>query len=150
VEIQILETPLNLRTGELGKIAEVDDTAILPTVRWRWPFLGGRLVPFLTAGLGVGYLIVNDPRVVVEVPTGRGARLVRSPKWDPESPRIVGSLGAGVEYFLNRHLSIGAYMPVHFYQGTDVTVRMANGTTLEGTADFTGFLTLVQLKAYWP
>jgi opacity protein-like surface antigen len=148
-EVQLLETPLTLRTNDLSKIAEVDDTAILPTLRYRVPLLGGRLVPFLSAGLGVGYLIVNDPRVVVEVPNGRGgAREVRSPKWDPESPRIVGSVGAGVEYFLNHHLSVGLYTPFHFYQGADTTVRFANGKTLTGKADFTGFLTLLQLKAY--
>ena len=119
----------------------MDDTAILPTLRWRWPFLDGRLVPFLTAGLGVGYLIVNDPRVVVEVPTGRGgARQVRSPKWDPDSPRLVGSVGAGLEYFLNRNLSVGLYVPVHMYQRTDTTVRLANGRTLRGKADFSGVL----------
>ncbi|MCI0346191.1 MAG: porin family protein, partial [Chloroflexi bacterium] len=54
IEVQMILTPLNLRTGELGKIAEVNDTAILPTLRYRVPLLGGRLVPFLTAGLGVG------------------------------------------------------------------------------------------------
>jgi opacity protein-like surface antigen len=150
-EVQMISTPLNLRTGELGKIAEVNDTPILPTLRYRVPLLGGRLVPFLTAGLGVGYLIVNDPRVVVEVPTGRGgARQVTSPKWDPESPRIVGSVGAGVEYFLNRHLSVGLYVPVHMYQRTDTTVRLANGRVLNGTADFSGVLALLQLKAYLP
>jgi opacity protein-like surface antigen len=149
VEVQMIETPLNLRTDHISKIAEVDDTAILPTLRYRVPFLGGRLVPFLTAGLGVGYLIVNDPRLVVEVPNGRGgAKQVRSPKWDPESPRIVGSVGAGVEYFLNHHLSVGLYTPFHLYQGTDTTVRYASGKTLTGMGDFSGFLTLLQLKAY--
>ncbi len=148
-EVQMLETPLNLRTDNIDKIAEVDVTAILPTARFRYPFLGGRLVPFLSAGLGVAYLIVNDPRVVVEVPNGRGgATEVRSPKWDPESPRLVGSVGAGVEYFLNHHLSIGLYLPFHFYRSTDTTVRYPSGKTLTGKADFTGFLPLLQLKAY--
>jgi hypothetical protein len=148
-EVQIIETPLNLRTDQTGKIAEVDDTAILPTLRYRVSFLDGRLVSFLTAGLGVGYLVVNDPRVVVDVPNGRGgATQVRSAKWDPDSPRIVGSVGAGVEYFLNHHLSVGIYTPFHFYQRADTTVRYPNGTTVTGTADFTGFLTLLQIKAY--
>lgn len=148
-EVQIIETPLNLRTDQTGKIAEVDDTAILPTLRYRVSFLDGRLVSFLTAGLGVGYLVVNDPRVVVDVPNGRGgATQVRSAKWDPDSPRIVGSVGAGVEYFLNHHLSVGIYTPFHFYQRADTTVRYPNGTTVTGKADFTGFLTLLQIKAY--
>jgi len=148
-EVQLIETPVTLRTNEIGRIAEIDYTAILPTLRYRVPLLGGRLVPFLTAGLGVGYLIVNDPRIVVEVPNGRGgARDVRSPKWDPESPRIVGSVGAGIEYFLNHHLSIGLYTPFHFYQTADTTVRFPSGKTLTGTANFSGFLTLLQLKAY--
>ena len=149
VEIQMIETPLNLRTANIDKIAEVDVTSILPTVRWRWPFLGGRLVPFLTAGVGWSYLIVNDPRLVVEVPDGKGgAKQVRSPKWDPQSPRFAWSAGAGVEYFLNHHLSIGVYMPFQLYQTSDTTVRFANGTVRKGTADFSGFLTLLQLKAY--
>jgi opacity protein-like surface antigen len=149
VEIQMIETPLNLRTSSIDKIAEVDVTSILPTVRWRWPFLNGRLVPFLTAGVGWSYLIVNDPRVVVEVPNGRGgSKEVRSPKWDPQSPRFAWSAGAGVEYFLNHHLSVGVYMPFQLYQTSDTTVRFANGTVRKGTADFSGFLTLLQLKAY--
>jgi opacity protein-like surface antigen len=149
VEIQMIQTPLNLRFGDLGKIAEVNTTAILPTVRWRWPFLGGRLVPYLTAGVGVSYLIVNDPRVIVEVPDGTGgATGVRSPKWDPQSPRFAWSAGAGLEYFLNHHVSVGVYMPFQLYQTSDTTIRFANGTVRKGTADFSGFLTLLQLKAY--
>jgi opacity protein-like surface antigen len=149
-EVQMLETPINLRTNEIDKIAEVDNTAILPTLRFRYPFLGGRLVPFITGGLGVAYLIVNDPRVVVEVPNGRGgATQVRSPKWDPDSPRIVGSVGAGVEYFLNHHLSVGLYLPIHMYQQATTTVRYpTSGKTLTGKADFSGFLPLLQIKAY--
>ena len=48
------------------------------------------------------------------------------------------------------YLSIGVYMPFHFYRETDVTVRMANGAIQQGTASFSGFLTLLQIKAYLP
>jgi opacity protein-like surface antigen len=149
VEIQMIATPINLRIGNITKIGEVDVTSILPTVRWRWPFMRGRLVPFVTAGVGWSYLIVNDPRVVVEVPDGRGgAKTVRSPKWDPQSPRFTWSAGVGAEYFLNHHLSIGVYLPFQGFQTSDTTVRFADGSTRKGSADFSGFLTLLQLKAY--
>ena len=149
VEVQMIETPLNLRTDQIDKIAEVDITAILPTLRFRYPFLSGRLVPFLTGGLGAAYLIVNDPRVVVEVPNGRGgSRRGALAEVGSRSPRIVGAVGAGVEYFLNHHLSIGLYLPFHIYQRANTTVRYANGKTLTGKADFSGFLPLLQLKAY--
>ena len=66
----------------------------------------------------------------------------------PASPRFAWSAGAGVEYFLNHHLSVGLYMPFQLYQTSDTTVRFANGTVRKGSADFSGFLTLLQLKAY--
>ncbi len=150
VELQVLATPLNLRVAGLEKIAEVNDTAFLPTLRWRWPWLDGRLVTFLTAGLGVAMLEVNDPRLVLEVPDGRGgATQVQAPKWSPDDrPLMVGAVGAGVEYFLNRHLSVGLYVPVHMYQQADTTVRYADGRVRRGTVDFSGVLALLQLKAY--
>jgi len=149
-EVQVLLTPLTLRTAEISKIAEVNDTAVLPTLRYRWSLLGGRLVPFVTAGVGVGFLNVNDPRVAVDVPSAGGTRTVRSPKWDPDTPLFVGSVGAGVEYFLNRHFSVGAFLPFHFYPDTDVTVRYPDGTTATGSANFSGFIANLQLKAYLP
>ena len=60
------------------------------------------------------------------------------------------SVGLGLEYFLNRHFSVGAYVPFHFYPDTDVKLVQPNGATTHGTANFSGVIPMLQLKAYLP
>ena len=86
-EVEMLETPLNVRpASRRTALRGAQRLAILPTLRYRWPFLDGRLVPFVTAGLGGRYLIGNDPRPAGGVPEGRGQVVVflaqvDSPRW---------------------------------------------------------------------
>ena len=132
VEVQMLETPLNLRTNEIDKIARWTSRPSCPrcaAAARSWTGGWSRSSP---RARGWRYLIVNDParRRRGAERTG-GARLVRLPKWDPQSPRIVGSVGAGVEYFLNHHLSVGLYMPFHLYQTSDTTVRYRRTASTE-------------------
>ena len=87
----------------------------------------------------MGYLIVNDPHLIVEVRNGRG-----------------GASSCDLPSGTRRDLSIGVHMPFHFYRETDITVRMANGAIQQGSANFSSFLTLIPdqglpaLSGGWP
>src|SRR5262245_6019934 len=149
-EIDLLVTPLNVRLASGGpRFEKLNVFEIIPTLRYRWPFLDGRLVPFVTAGLGASYLMGNDQRPQVEFQKGRG-QVVVYPRYQVDSPAVVGTVGAGVEYFLNHHLSVGLDVPLRFYSAQDSVLRRSGHPTQTGTANFSGVLALLQLKAYLP
>jgi opacity protein-like surface antigen len=148
-EVQLLITAPNIRLASGGpRFAKLDVLEVLPTVRYRWQFLDGRLVPFLTAGLGAGFPSANDVRPHVEG-TGKGSVVVY-PNFDAGSPAVVGSVGFGAEYFLNHYLSVGLDVPFHFYSKVDTELRRQGHKTETGTANLSGPLVLLQLKAYLP
>ena len=147
-EVQLLVTPLNVRLESGPKFAKLNVLEVLPTVRYRWQFCQGRLVPFVTAGLGASYLTGNDARPLLETQNGQTVQVV--PHYEVDSPSLVGSVSAGVEYFLNHNLSVGLDVPFHFYPDQDSEIRRAGHPTGTGTANFSGMLALLQLKAYLP
>jgi opacity protein-like surface antigen len=149
-EIQLVVTELNLRKDPFGKFAELSDFAVLPTLRYRWSLCGGRLVPFATAGVGVAFYDVGDRRPVIDVERGNRFVSEPTPRVDVDSPSVVGSIGAGVEYFLNRHLSVGLLFPFHIYPDVDTHVREVGSAPTDGSVNLSGFLAVLQLKAYLP
>jgi opacity protein-like surface antigen len=149
-EIQLLVTELNLRKDPFDKFAELSDFVVLPTLRYRWPLCGGRLVPFATAGLGVAFYDVGDPRPVVDVQQGNQFVSEATPRVGIDSPSVVGSVGAGVEYFLNHHLSVGLLFPFHIYPDVDTRIREVGSAPADGSVNLSGFLAVLQLKAYVP
>jgi hypothetical protein len=149
-EIQLLVTELNLRTDPFDKFAELSDFVVIPTLRWRYPLLDGRLVPFATAGIGVAFLDVGDRRPVIEIPARRGFVPAKAPRVEVDRHTVVGSVGVGIEYFLNRHLSAGLSMPFHIYPNADTVVRREGQPPRTGNVNLSGFLVLLQLKAYLP
>jgi len=149
-EVQLLVTEFNLRKDPFGKFAELSDFAVLPTLRYRWSLCDGRLVPFATAGLGVAFYAVGDHRPVVDV--RRGDRFVaeHTPRVDVDTPSVVASIGAGIEYFLNRNLSVGLLFPFHIYPNVDTHIRQRGSPRAEGSVNLSGFLAVLQIKAYVP
>jgi opacity protein-like surface antigen len=147
-EVQLLYTMLNLRMNTGTRFAKLDVFEVLPALRYRYPLLGGRLVPFLMGGVGVANLDTNEQRSQSEFQGGRQVIVV--PHFEPGSPAIVGMIGAGVEYFLNHHLSVGLTVPLHLYSTVDTALRREGHKTLTGTADLTGLDAFLQLKAYLP
>jgi hypothetical protein len=59
-------------------------------------------------------------------------------------------IGAGIEYFLNHHVSVGLTVPLHLYSTVDTELHQAGRKTVTGTADLTSLAALVQVKAYLP
>jgi opacity protein-like surface antigen len=79
-----------------GTIGEYAVYLLIAQARVRWPILGGRVVPYLLAGLGGSFVEVNDvkPHAAALRPSGQ--------EWG-----LAGTLGAGIEYVLTRHIAVG-------------------------------------------
>jgi hypothetical protein len=76
--------------------------------------------------------------------------VVVHPNFEADSPAIVGMIGAGIEYFLNHHVSVGLTVPLHLYSNVDTVLRQAGRPTRTGTGDLSGVDMFLQLKAYLP
>src|SRR5262249_31144484 len=135
-EVQLLYTMLNLRQTTGPRFAKLDVFEVLPALRYRYPLLGGRLVPFLIGGVGTSFLDTAEHRPTIE--SRGGKRIVVYPQFDPGGPAIVGLIGAGLEYFLNHHLSVGLIVPLHLYSTVATVFRARGHATRTGTADLTG------------
>ena len=72
IEAQFFNVAPNVNASPYGKFSEIDNITVLLLGRFRWPFLGGRLVPYATAGIGAGTFDLNDSRSVVDIPTTQG------------------------------------------------------------------------------
>ncbi len=149
VELQFLDVAPNLNADPFGKFNEVDNLTFLILGRFRWPFLGGRLVTYATAGLGAGTFDLNDSRSFVDVPLQQGGAVTgRPPKLTLEATSIAGQVGIGVEYFLNHHLSFGLALPAYLYPDLSTTVQQGSRPAVGGHANFSGIAPQIQVKAY--
>jgi opacity protein-like surface antigen len=154
-EIQLMNSEPNLNLTGIGKFAELSNFTVMPTVRFRWPLCGGRLVPFATAGVGVAFNDIGDARGEVDQfavgsVSAPHVRLI-------DDTTIAGTVGIGVEYFLNRHLSIGVALPAYIYPDADAEVQFGSarsggtaGRTERGSYNVTGIAGLLQVKVLLP
>jgi hypothetical protein len=157
-EIQLVNSEPNINLSGIGKFAEFSNFSVLPMVRFRWPFLGGRLVPYLSAGVGVTFNDINDARSTIDEFGVAGA--VRAPSVEVTETSVAGSVQLGVEYFLNHHLSFGIGVPAYIYPDWDTEVRFnstrgPNGAPLprgvqHDSMNFTSIGGLLQIKVYLP
>ena len=156
-EIQLVNSEPNLNVSGIGKFAEISNFSVLPMVRFRWPLYGGRVVPYALAGLGVAFNDVNDARTEIDQ---FAVGTVRAPKVDVQDTSVAASVGIGVEYFLNRHLSFGVSVPAYIFPVWDSVVRYnsirrpGGGSFPRGTvrdsANFSSIGGLLQIKVYLP
>jgi opacity protein-like surface antigen len=154
-ELQLVNSEPNINLTGIGKFAELSNFLVLPMVRFRWPFCGGRLVPFATAGVGVSFNDIGDARGEVDqfavgTVSAPQVRLV-------DDTTVVGTVGIGVEYFLNRHLSLGVAIPAYIYPDADADVTFgtaqgggAAGRTERSSFNLTGIAGLLQIKVLLP
>jgi hypothetical protein len=135
------------RTGQDRRDGHFHD---LPTARYRWQFWRGRLVPYVTAGIGAAITTPNDPRTSSTSSRRDAADAeVRHPE------RVgAGTVGAGVEFFLNHHVSIGSVfrssstrLETSVQQRTPPARTSAAG---EGQLELHGIFPNVRLTAYMP
>jgi len=108
--------------------------ALMPQFRARYPLFGDRLVPYVLAGGGIAFTDFNDRKE----PT-----FFYSVKDEPLT--WVGTLGAGVEYFLDDNISIGVEFKYLF--AGDQKLRVA-GVAHKFNASTP--LTSIGVRLYYP
>jgi opacity protein-like surface antigen len=106
LELQGHGTEPDIRSQTYGKIKEFSNITVMPAVRFRYPLGDGRLVPYLTGGVGLSLNEVNDtgnPKIKVET----------------ERSSIVGAIAAGLEYFVAEDVAVGLEVHSFIYPAID-------------------------------
>ncbi len=70
--------------------------AFVPQMRLRYPLLHGRLIPYVLGGVGGAFTEFNDRK-----PHGFGHEI------RTDSSAAIGSIGAGLDYFVSRNITLG-------------------------------------------
>ena len=94
-----------------AKIGELGTGAVIPQVRLRYPMLDDRLVPYVLGGAGAALTQFNDRTVFA------GTRRIRT-----EDAAFIGSVGAGIEYFLADEIALG--VDFKYLMSTEQTVEV--------------------------
>jgi outer membrane protein W len=86
-----------LTSDTLGRLGKYANYTILPSARWHWLLLDGKLAPFVSAGLGLTYGEFAHAKSDSEDLTIHGKGFYPAAK-----------IGTGAEYFIARNLSFSA------------------------------------------
>src|SRR5437867_2832247 len=124
----------DLKVPGLGKIGEYGMFSLMPQIRARYPLLDNRLTPYVTAGVGVQVTEFNDRK-----PPGIGRRI------DAAGTSVVGSVGAGIEYFVADNVA----------WGVDATYLVSRGQEIRiddhgGHANLDALLVTTSLRLLFP
>lgn len=80
----------------LGKATEYSLWMVVGQLRLRYPVMDDKLSPYVVAGGGIGFGEVNDKRINTQI---SGLDGTRDTSW-------IGSVGAGLDYFLAENIAI--------------------------------------------
>ena len=116
------------------QLGEYGVFALMPQFRARYPLFGDRLVPYVLAGAGVALTEFNDRKAPA---FGYAVK--------DESLTPVGTLGAGVEYFLDDNISMGVEFKYLFAGDQTLTVAGVAHTINASTP-----LTSIGVRLYYP
>ncbi|MCW5551761.1 MAG: porin family protein [Verrucomicrobiae bacterium] len=122
-----------VRLAGVGSLGEYGMGIVIPQVRLRHPMGRGKWVPYATAGVGAAYGEVNDRREVATGERLRGKGIY---------PAL--SLGAGLEYFIVRNLSLHTDLRWLYSWGHEL--RVSQGPKQKG--DFSALLMTIGFRAY--
>jgi opacity protein-like surface antigen len=141
LEIQGHGTEPDVRSQSRGKIEELSNITIIPAVRFRYPLLENRLMPYLTAGVGWSMSDIND--------TGD-----LKVKVDMDEQGLAGTVGAGIEYFVAPNVAFGLSAQAFIYgeADTEIVVRdQANRivSRSEGAVDLTSVALLAHVRMFF-
>lgn len=125
------ERRIRTNGATLGEYAVVP---LVPQVRFRYPLLDGRLSPYVVAGVGVALTEFNDRK---EPAFGVGI--------DTPGSTVVGTLGAGLEYFLADNVAAG--FEIKYLVAGDQTIRI-NGVSRK--EDLDSLYTAFGLRLFFP
>ncbi len=92
-------------------VGEYAVIALVPQIRLRYPLFDGRLTPYFVAGAGVAFGEFNDRRA------GTFGKSVDADRTVP-----VGTVGAGLEYFLADTVAVGVEVKYLFAGNQDIRI----------------------------
>jgi len=95
----------------VGSVAEYAVYYAIPQLRARFPLLGGRLVPYLLAGVGGSYMEVKDRKTQGRMLGIRG-----------DGVSVVGAVGAGLDYMVASNIGLGVELEYVISRGHSMTV----------------------------
>jgi opacity protein-like surface antigen len=124
-----------LKLPGFASVGEQGIVTLVPQLRLRYPVLDRRLTPYLVGGAGVALSEFNDRK---EGAFGRSVTL-------EDETSFVGTLGAGVEYFVADNIAVG--VEVKYLFAEDQTVR---GNGVSRTHDISSLITTVGLRLFYP
>lgn len=127
----------------IGTIGEYGVFALVPQVRLRYPLLRDRLVPYLIGGAGIALTEFNDRKTPAST-AGRPSSALGL-QIDDESTTPVGTLGAGIEFFLADNIALGVEFKYLFAGDQTLTV---GGT--RHTVNASSPLTSFGLRFFYP
>ncbi len=114
-------------------LGEESINAIIPQVRYRYPLLGDRLVPYAIAGVGPVFMQFND-----RYKSGNGLQI------DSEGWRVGASIGGGIEYYFANSIAFVVEGKYLWVDDMDFTV---DGRTDQ--IDMSNALVSIGLRAYF-
>jgi opacity protein-like surface antigen len=133
VELAADSDEFRMSLDGLGQVGEYGMGILIPQARYRIPLDNGRWVPYVTAGMGIAYSEFND-----KAPNGYGHDFKGSGIYP------ACSVGAGVDYFLIRNISLLA--DVGWFTTWGHKMEVDNRTLKKG--DFSAFMFHVGFRVY--
>jgi len=119
---------------DVGAVCEYVVSPIMPQVRLRMPLSAGRWVPYGMAGVGICYTEANDYKAASEMVD-----------FDASGIYPALSVGAGIEYFLARNLSLSAETRWLYSWGHEFTL---DGDDFRGDVSHLQFLLALRLYLF--
>src|SRR5262249_29090853 len=122
VELGVANYELKLRADDFGGIGEAAVFPVTVQPRVRYPLLDGRLEPFVAGGIGGEYAEINDRNA-----EGKSIMI------KARDVTLIGTFGAGIDYFVMSNVSIGCAAQYTISRGH--TLQLNEGPTLQGNLD---------------
>jgi len=111
--LELSADTLERRVKQGGRtLGEFSIGALVPQVRLRYPLFDDRLVPYIVGGVGVAFTDFNDRKPQVPPVSIKGT----------EQTFVVGTIGAGLEYYVADNLAVG--VEVKYLAAGDTTLRL--------------------------
>jgi opacity protein-like surface antigen len=111
VELVLEGYETNIELAGVGSVSEYAVYTLMPQLRLRYPLYGGRLVPYLVAGVGMATAETNDRK-----PKGANVEL------RTREPGLAAAIGAGLEYLVTRSVAVGAEVKYLYTHGLGLGV----------------------------
>jgi opacity protein-like surface antigen len=135
-EIVVNHYARDINVTGFGKVTEYDIWSFIPQVRVRYPVLGDKLVPYLMGGVGVGLTQTNDT-----TPLGASGQV---PHFSADDYSVVGSVGAGLEYFVAYNMAVGVDAK-YLFQNPEVKID-----EVETEIDLDSVLVSIGMRIFFP